>query len=60
MAARREDIGCFPCFALLEISLDLDLPHEVMDHPAIVSLKRDATDMTWLANVGVFLTNYES
>ncbi|KAJ7199079.1 terpenoid synthase [Mycena rebaudengoi] len=35
MAVRREDIGSFPCFALLEISLDLDLPHEVMDHPAI-------------------------
>ncbi|KAJ7254123.1 terpenoid synthase, partial [Mycena rebaudengoi] len=36
MAARREDIGSFPCFALLEISLNLDLPHEVMDHPAIL------------------------
>jgi hypothetical protein len=60
MAVRREDIASFPCFALLEISLDLDLPHEVMDHPAIVALKRDTTDMTILANVGIFLAHCES
>ncbi|KAJ7753354.1 terpenoid synthase [Mycena maculata] len=50
MIARRNNIGSDPSFALLEISLGLDLPHEVMEHPAIVSLNRDTTDMIILAN----------
>ncbi|KAJ6561560.1 terpenoid synthase [Mycena vulgaris] len=50
MAARRDNIGSDPSFAFLEISLGVDLPHEVMEHPAIVSLNRDTTDMIILAN----------
>lgn len=51
MASRRLNIGCDPSFVLLEISLDLDLPHEVMEHPAIVSVNSDAQDMVILWNV---------
>ncbi|KAF7979340.1 hypothetical protein HWV62_42763 [Athelia sp. TMB] len=50
MAARRDNIGSDPSFALLEISLEVDIPHSVMQHPAIVSLNRDTTDMIVLAN----------
>ncbi|KAJ7811924.1 terpenoid synthase [Mycena olivaceomarginata] len=45
MASRRLNIGCDPSFVLLEISLDLDLPHEVMEHPRhhidMVSYKKE-------------------
>jgi hypothetical protein len=54
MAARRNNIGSDPSFAFLEISLGVDLPHEVMEHPAIVALNRDTTDMIVLANVCSF------
>ncbi|KAJ7301787.1 isoprenoid synthase domain-containing protein [Mycena albidolilacea] len=50
MASRRLNIGCDPSFVLLEISLDLDLHHEVMEHPAIVSVNSDAQDMVILWN----------
>ncbi|KAF7982707.1 hypothetical protein HWV62_26552 [Athelia sp. TMB] len=50
MAARRENIGTSPVFAFIEISKELDLPHHVMQHPAIVSLIKDATDMILLTN----------
>ncbi|KAK7451089.1 hypothetical protein VKT23_012765 [Stygiomarasmius scandens] len=50
MAARRDNIGSDPSFALLEMSLGVDLPHEVMEHPTIVALARDTTDMIVLAN----------
>lgn len=55
MAARRENIGTRPVFAFIEISMELDLPHHVMEHPAIVSLIRDATDMILLTNVSLRL-----
>ncbi|KAK7012921.1 isoprenoid synthase domain-containing protein [Favolaschia claudopus] len=50
LAARRNNIGSDPSFVFLEISLQLDLPHEVMEHPLIVALNRDTTDMIILAN----------
>jgi hypothetical protein len=51
IASRRRNIGTGPTFALLEICLELDLPHDVMQHPALVSLNRHATDMILLTNV---------
>ena len=51
MIARRDNIGTNPTFAFLEVSLGLDIPHYVMEHPHIVALNRDATDMTVLTNV---------
>ncbi|KAF7374173.1 Terpene cyclase [Mycena sanguinolenta] len=50
MSIRRGSISSGPCFALVEISLGLDLPHEVMEHPAVISLTRDASDIIILAN----------
>jgi hypothetical protein len=51
IASRRDNIGTGPTFALLEICLELDLPHDVMQHPAVVSLNTHATDMIFLTNV---------
>ncbi|KAK7021182.1 isoprenoid synthase domain-containing protein [Favolaschia claudopus] len=50
LAARRNNIGSEPSFVFLEISLQLDLPHEVMEHPLIVALNRDTTDLLILSN----------
>ncbi|KAF9030695.1 terpenoid synthase [Hymenopellis radicata] len=50
MLARRDNIGSDPSFAFLEISLNVCLPHEVMEHPAIASLNKDTSDMIVLAN----------
>ncbi|KAJ6569121.1 isoprenoid synthase domain-containing protein [Mycena capillaripes] len=49
-AHRRRDIGADPCYAFIEITLELDLPREVMDHRAVISINQDATDMIILAN----------
>ncbi|KAJ6597689.1 terpenoid synthase [Mycena vulgaris] len=49
-ARRRHTIGTYPCYAFIEITLALDLPREVMDHWAVVSINQDATDMVLLAN----------
>jgi hypothetical protein len=51
MASRHDNIGAGCMFALLEICLELDLPHDVMQHPAVVSLNTHATDMIFLTNV---------
>jgi hypothetical protein len=51
MDSRRDNIGAGCMFAMLEICLELDLPHDVMQHPAMVSLNRHATDMIFLTNV---------
>ncbi|KAF8176079.1 terpenoid synthase [Pholiota molesta] len=50
MVSRRDNIGSDPSFAFLEISLALDIPHHIMEHPFIVELNRDTTDMIVLAN----------
>ena len=46
---RRENIGAKPSFALLE--LDMELPDEIMEHPAIVNLSTWAIDMLIIGNV---------
>ena len=51
MVARRNNAGSLPCHVLLEITLGLNIPHEVMQHPAIVSLLKDASDLVIFANV---------
>lgn len=49
--ARRDNIGCAPSFVFLEISLGLDIPHSVMEHPYISQLHQDVTDMIIFGNV---------
>jgi hypothetical protein len=56
MATRHDNVGLYPCFALLEQTLELDLPHEVMEHPYMQSLNKDACEMIFLDNVISFLS----
>jgi Delta6-protoilludene synthase len=56
MSARRNNIGSDPSFAFLEIALEVDLPDEVMDHPVILALNQDTTDMIIIANVSTGIT----
>ncbi|KAJ7887375.1 terpenoid synthase [Mycena leptocephala] len=48
--SRRHNVGAYPCYAFIEITLELDLPRGVMDHWAMVSINQDAADMIILAN----------
>ncbi|KAH8817571.1 terpenoid synthase [Flagelloscypha sp. PMI_526] len=50
MCARRDNFGTYQCFALLEQSLQLNLPDEAIDHPLLQSLYKDTTDMLILSN----------
>jgi hypothetical protein len=51
--ARRDNIGTLPSFVFLEICLGLDIPHSVMEHPYIVKLHQDVTDMITFGNVSL-------
>ena len=48
---RRENAGVKPCFALVLLERNVELPDEVLDHPAIVELELWAVDMVILCNV---------
>ena len=49
MDVRRDTIGAYPSFALLE--LDMSIPNEVMAHPTMRRLVTAAVDMISLGNV---------
>ena len=49
--ARFDNVGAGLVFVMSEVALELDIPHEIMAHPAISSLIRDAGNMIILANV---------
>jgi Terpene synthase family 2, C-terminal metal binding len=51
IAMRRETSGCKPVFDLIEYSLDLELPEEVVDHPIILALNQSANDLVTWSNV---------
>ena len=46
---RRETIGAKPAFALLELALDI--PDDVMSHPAIEEMALASVDMIIIGNV---------
>ena len=48
---RRETSGCKPAFDLIEYSLDLELPDDVIDHPIVMALKQGANDFVTWSNV---------
>ena len=49
LTVRRQDIGAYPCFPLLEAAFEL--PDEVYYHPVMVELSRLAVDMIIFDNV---------
>lgn len=51
MISRRYNIGFDPSVAMMEICLELDIPHSVMQHPAFVTLLNTAINMIILENV---------
>ena len=53
IAARRNNSGCRPCWALIEYANGLDLPDEVMEHPIIQSLDEATNDMVAWSNVRI-------
>ncbi len=51
LAARRDNIGSDPSMALLEICLEVEIPHEVMEHPALAALTEYTAYLNTLGNV---------
>jgi len=49
---RRNTIGAKPCFALLEMGMDM--PDEVLSHPTIKVMEMSSIDMICLTNVSDF------
>jgi hypothetical protein len=49
--ARRETSACKPLFDLIEYSLNLELPGDVVEHPVILALSRSANDYISWSNV---------
>ncbi|TBU50447.1 terpenoid synthase [Dichomitus squalens] len=48
IALRMDTSGCKPCFALIEYAAGIDLPDEVMAHPAIRALEEAANShISW-------------
>jgi hypothetical protein len=52
---RRDTSGCKPVFDLVEYSLDLELPDDVIEHPVIVALNQGANDLVTWSNVSATL-----
>ncbi|KAH9477941.1 Delta(6)-protoilludene synthase [Psilocybe cubensis] len=50
IATRRDNIGTYPTFFFTEMSLGVDIPHHIMEHPIIVRMARDIIDLTTLGN----------
>ncbi|KAF7795903.1 hypothetical protein EIP86_007070 [Pleurotus ostreatoroseus] len=50
LAARRDNIGSDPAMVLLELCLEVDIPHEVMEHPAVASLTEYTSYLITLDN----------
>lgn len=50
-ALRRENSAVWVCFGLFGYALGLDLPDEIHDHPAMVSLYTASADMVCWSNV---------
>ncbi|KIJ64878.1 hypothetical protein HYDPIDRAFT_175348 [Hydnomerulius pinastri MD-312] len=48
LTVRRDTIGTYPCFVLLE--LGMDIPEDVLDHPVIVDMERCITDIICIGN----------
>jgi hypothetical protein len=48
---RRETSACKPVFDLIEYSLDLELPDDVIEHPVIMALTQGANDLVTWSNV---------
>ncbi|KAG5723434.1 Germacradienol/germacrene D synthase [Termitomyces sp. T112] len=47
---RRDNSGCKPCFALIEYTLDIDLPDCVVEHHIFQELNRWANDLVAWSN----------
>lgn len=53
--SRCDNIGAYPSFIFLELSLNIDIPHYVMENSTIVTLNRVAADMIALGNVTIYI-----
>ncbi|KAI0514695.1 isoprenoid synthase domain-containing protein [Xylaria bambusicola] len=50
MATRRQSIGSYCLFVVVEWAHGIKLTQDIMDHPSIATCERAAADLTWLVN----------
>ncbi|RYC65905.1 hypothetical protein CHU98_g342 [Xylaria longipes] len=50
MQTRRESIGSYCLFVVVEWAHGIKLTQDIMDHPSISTCERAAADLTWLVN----------
>ncbi|KAI6008809.1 isoprenoid synthase domain-containing protein [Pisolithus orientalis] len=50
IAYRRDTSACKPCYAMIEYAVGIDLPDEVVSHPAIMAMGEAANDMISWSN----------
>ena len=55
---RRDTSGCKPCFALIEYAAGIDLPDQIIDHPAIRALEEATNDLVTWSNVCFLSTRH--
>jgi hypothetical protein len=51
ISLRRDTSGCKPCWALIEYSMNLHIPDEVMEHPCVAALGEATNDLVTWSNV---------
>ncbi|KAJ1333154.1 presilphiperfolanol synthase [Microdochium nivale] len=50
MEYRAGCVGAYPCLGLMELAEGIDLPHHVVDHPALSGIARVTVDLVTLQN----------
>ncbi|KXJ88154.1 isoprenoid synthase domain-containing protein [Microdochium bolleyi] len=50
MDYRAGCVGAYPCLGLMELAEGIDLPHKVVDHPALSGIARVTVDLVTLQN----------
>ncbi|KAF7363995.1 Terpene cyclase [Mycena sanguinolenta] len=58
IAIRRDTSGCYPCWAMIEYALDIELPDFVAEDPVIKALERSTNDLVTWSN-DIFSYNVE-
>lgn len=48
---RRLSSGCKPLFDIIEYSLNMELPEEVLSHPSMITMKNCVNDFVAFSNV---------
>jgi hypothetical protein len=52
---RRDNIGTWPSYPIGEHCWELDIPHEIAEHPFLETMRGCVSELVTLQNVGVLI-----